>query len=141
MTPTLGQPLSWMNMKEDEGDPTGIQNITSSFVEGGGHSLDFHRRIIHDFPPKTLIIGFKPHSPRCSAISTSAYLHREFEDRLSLNLRRASKMPKKRAQPPTPPAVPSDSRKKEYYPAGNTVYYCQQSSKNPLVTPFRSIRN
>ncbi len=55
MTPILGRLLSWMKMKEDEDDPTEIQNITSSFVEGGGHSLDFHRRTIHDFPPKKLI--------------------------------------------------------------------------------------
>ncbi len=45
-------------------------------------------------------------------------------------------MPKKRAQPSTPPdlpAVPSDSRKKAYYPAGNKVYYCRTGSKNPQM--------
>ncbi|MCJ1231353.1 hypothetical protein MMC12_008030 [Toensbergia leucococca] len=40
-------------------------------------------------------------------------------------------MPKRRAQPPTPPdlpAIPSDCKKKAYYPAGNKVYYCLKSS-------------
>ena len=48
-------------------------------------------------------------------------------------------MPKKKAQPPTPPdlpAVPSDSTKKAYYPAGNMVYYCRPGSKNPLMNPL-----
>jgi len=57
MTSTLGRPLSWMNLKEDGGDLTGMQNITSSLLKGligGGHSLEFHRRnMIYDFRPKT----------------------------------------------------------------------------------------
>ena len=42
----------------------------------------------------------------------------------------------RRAQPPTPPdlpAVPNDSRKKAYYPAGNKVYYCLRGSKEGYV--------
>ena len=48
-------------------------------------------------------------------------------------------MPKKKwpqpATPPDLPEVPSDSLKKDYYPAGDLVYFCRQGSKDPLMNP------
>jgi len=56
MTSTHDWPLSCMNLKEDRGDLTRMQNITSSLLKdliGVGHSLEFHRRnMIYDFRSK-----------------------------------------------------------------------------------------
>jgi len=57
MTSIYGRPLSWISLKEDKGNLTKMQNITSSLLKSlirGKYSLKFYKRnMIYNFRLKT----------------------------------------------------------------------------------------